>query len=420
METSKILVIVGIVLILLIPVIVILLFPPFRNNILLKIQAKAELPKAERKAVAYIKKKYGETPDILSSEPLSVGVSWKLFERMIYAYKININGYSVIVEGETVVDDRQYEEICAAVTDKYFDDKRLGSSFTVNHLSVGFPGEIIRHGEYTSAYFDGDIEKFIAETDPAVRISVTYEGYSEKRGEYRQLISDKFTELNNAVKGLTMSVFIHDPELDLPKMSHKANDSSSVWSAPKYEEYMELIACGISEKDGAAIYQTGFYEIDKYTAVSDDVTPIISKDEITFEPVDLSDNTTAYRMLGYDSKKDRNAFLTTRSDGWRIELADRKLYNILLRLDRKHYGIKDSTIPVLVSDVEKVLPPERLKETHRFYTSVGYGAVSADGHIAADTRDWYYLDDEYLYLWIYSYPSNLSNEWYLTFSDTAI
>ena len=263
--------------------------------------------------------------------------------------------------------------------------------------------------------FDGDIEKFISDARPILSASITYEGYPEKYDEYRQLLNDKLSEIQNAFYNdrLDVHIYVHNPDLNLAEMPYKAIISSMTYTLPRYEEYMELIAFGHSSykeysNDEAKVFQAEFYEIDEYTAVSDDRQPILSEDEVVFEKVDLSNDTTVHRGR-FKSTEEKD--LTIRNEGLKIELSGHGHYNTFLRLDRNHYDITDSTVPLLVADNYT----GNHQYSRRYYLTVGY-----NNQELTDTNydDWYYLDDDYLYLYITSIHSDFNSEnWVLTFSD---
>ena len=117
-------------------------------------------------------------------------------------------------------------------------------------------------------------------------------------------------------------------------------------------------------------------------------------------PAYFSDNTTAYRGRIKTGDLAEEKILHIRGEGRLLSLNEHRGSDILLRLDRNYYNITDKTVPLRIYDG---LGTEQGK---RFYTSVGYGDYDSED------CDWYYLDEEYLYLYI----SGLS-ETYLTFSD---
>ena len=411
-----------------IPAVLILLIAAFilflsMDDIILSIDAQKAVSKAKSEAAVYIESKYGEADRVLSAEALySGGGFMEGTKRHVSAVKVNFKGYTVLAANEVLCDDRQYEEICSAVLERYFDGTDLGSSFTGSaYVLFSDITGIMDSSSCTSAFFDGDIDKFIAENKPGLSAEITYEGYPDKQDEYRQLLNEKFDQLENDFdnESLRATILVKNPGLDLPEMPHEpAVKGGKIQNIPQYDEYMELIACGYIKDDKMQVFQTLFYEFDDYTAVSDNSRPILSKQEITFESVDLSDNTTVYRgRYKQDYRKDENV-LTTRNEGWRISLSERRVYDIFLRLDREHYGITDTTIPLIVADLTRRSEEDfDIWETRRYYLTVGYGNYT---YVDTNFDDWYYLDDDYLYLKISAFQSDLNGDWILTFSDSEL
>ena len=394
----------------------------YDGNIALAFKTRAEIRKARSIVKEYVMDKYGDEAKIIGTKAHFGGGGWFTGPLYLDAVEVSLPGYRVMIKGDTVCDDRQYKEICAAVQERYFDDTDLGSSYT-GGVSVLF-SEVtgINEGGYhcTSVYFDGDIESFLRHSRARLGASFVYEGYPEKYGDYRKLLEDKLSELEYYFNDdMTVTIHIKNPELDLPEMpyAHTSNGNNKIQRDPQYDEFMELIACAYIDHYDREVIQVDFREIDEYTAVSDNSRPIRSKDEITFEQVDLSDNTTVCRgRFKYDYHKDEN-ILTTRDTGWRINLADRRVYAVFLRLDREHYNITDTTIPLIVADLTLRDNPLSEFETKRYYLTVGYG-----NYFDVDTNpdDWYYLDDKYLYLRISRVQSDLNDDWILTFSDSEL
>ncbi len=396
----------------------------FGDSIKIKVQTVLKTPAAKSAVVKYIKEKYGETPKISKVETITQSKGFMFAGSYFAGFSMQADGYKVCVfyddyklsekfkkGGCFICDNRQYGDICAAVEKRFFDDVTLGSSYEINSLHIEF--DECLENQFTSKYFDGDIMKFLSETAPTVNASVTYEGYPEKRAEYRELISGSLDEIYGVLgeNKTRVSIFIHDPLLALPEVKNKYEHSNRIYRIPRYEKYMELIACGMtankyygysysSSENEHIIMQTEFYPIDEYTSISNDIYPICSDSDFTFAPADLSDNTTAYRGRIKTGTLAGEKILRIRGEGWLLSLNEHRGYDVLLRLDRKHYNIADRTVPLRVYDG---IGNEQGK---RFYTSVGYGDYDSED------CDWYYLDEEYMYLYI----SDLY-ETYLTFSD---
>lgn len=406
----------------------------YGDGIKLRFNTAVHTPAAKAAAKEYIEEKYGEkavfseskpitySPEIMFAPSIFAGIS---FQADGYEVRVYYNDHDLAAEladGECFIcDNRQYDDICTAFEEKYLNDTILGASYKLNGLSLDF-NECSGYKDalsFTSGYFDGDIEKLLRGSDAKISASVTYEGYTEKRGEYRKLLNDKLYEIYD-IMGQNASVFIyiHDPALSLPEMPYKAVDKARIQAEPRYEDYMELIAYGYtanpSEFDKYPhVFMTEWYEIDEYTSISDDLNPIRWEADFVFRQVDMSDNTVAYRgRYKHDDRADKN-ILTVRDNGYRVHFNDsRRLDNIFLRLDREHYNITDKTIPLITADWDG----------KRFYLTVGYGN-GENTVVDTNYEDWYYLDDEFLYLYINSLHSDFfgyTDEWILTFSDSEM
>lgn len=397
----------------------------FGDSIKIKVQTALKAPAAKAAARDYIEEKYGDTPQILEVKPITQAKGFMFAAgRYFTGFSMQADGYKVCVfyddyklseklekGGCFICDNRQYGDICAAVEKRFFDDVTLGLSYEVNSLNINF--DECSEQQFTSKYFDGDIIKFLSEAAPTVNASVTYEGYPEKREEYRELLNDSLDEIYGVLgeNKTRVSIFVHDPSLNLTEVKNKYENSSRIYRIPRYEKYMELIACGMtannyysysysSSENEHIIMQTEFYRIDEYTHISNAAYPIRSDSDFKFTPADLSDNTTAYRGRIKTGDLAGEKILRIRGEGRLLFLNEHRGSDILLRLDRKYYNITDKTVPLRIYDG---LGTEQGK---RFYTSVGYGDYDSED------CDWYYLDEEYMYLYI----SRLS-ETYLTFSD---
>lgn len=394
----------------------------YGDDIKIDIEANTAAPAAKASAIKYVNEKYGEKPTVLSTKPIFHIVGYMFGSgKSFVGTSVNFDGYTVkVYDNGIICDNRQYDDICAAFEEKYFNNTDLGLTYDLSGLSIDFnEAEIYKgdEGEYTSKYFDGDIEKLLSGSDAEISASVTYEGYFEKCDEYRKLLNDKLYEIYDIVgERSCVFIYIHNPNLALPEMPYKAVDKARFNAKLRYEDYMELIAYGYttdpSEFDKYPhVYMTEWYDIDEYTSISDDLDPIRSEYDFVFEQVDLSDNTNVYRgRYKYDDRADKN-ILTIRDGGYNVHFDDsRRLDSIFLRLDRDRYNITDKTIPLIVADWDG----------KRFYLTVGYGD-SENTVVDTNYEDWYYLDEKYLYLYITSLHSDFyPNEWRLTFSDSEM
>lgn len=341
---------------------------------------------ARRAANDYIEEKYGFSPKFKYSEPITSRGGNYFFPKIYFdGMEFFADGYSVKVlfaeDVTTVCDNRQFIEIREAIKDHYFEDPSLGSCLDAEISVLNFAEGA---GEFCSLYFDGNVPSFVKNSGALMGAAVVYEGYPEK--DYRRLLEDKLSALNNDFSAVSAYIYIHNPDMDLPEVQNKFTNPGRVYILPRYEKYLEQIAVGIVTKEGMRVWQTEFYDIDEFTAVSDEQSPISSAADFSFEQVDLSDNTTAFRgRYRYDDISDDD-ILNIRDEGYFAELSSGSKDDMLLRFDREHYKITDSTVPLMVADGGGLWEGERL------YISFGYGPYDSNDD------DWYYLDDDYLYL----------------------
>lgn len=383
----------------------------FGRSIKIYVKSHAELPDARSAAAKYIEEKYGEKVGFSDYKVLTDSSGIMFAPSYFVGIEFIGEDYSVRVyiddKSKEISDNKQYGEICSAVKEHYLYDDALGSSHTEESFSLDFDFSGYRN-EFTSEYFDGDIEGFINKTAPKLVAKITYEGYPEKYGEYRELLTAKLEHILSDFDSRSSSVYfyVHNPDIDLPEVKNKYENSSRIYHIPRYEEYMELIATGYIDGQKARVAQTDWYDIDSFTAISCEVSPVASDSDFIFREVDLSDNTAAYRgVYMYDDRANENV-LQIRDAGYEVDFTDRreKGITVFLRLDREHYNITENTVPLLIADGEGDWEGKRL------YTSIGYGNYDSK------EDDWYYLDDDYLYLYIDGTYIDLWDA-YLTFSD---
>ena len=382
-----------------------------------------DLMAAKQSAAEYIADKYGVSDKPSSSEFIYTGGGLFGPPRRVAATKVDFEGYSVIMNDGVMCDNRQYGDICDAIKKEFIDDKSLGASFTGEAKPIFAVLPETDCSEYTADHFGGNIRQFLGKNPAALSAYITYEGYPEKRDKYRDILNDKFSCLSKVFDGenSNITLLVKSPGLELPKSEHKLTDETKKYPIPRYEDYMELLACGYMgvqnffEEDKTKVYSTEFYELDEYTAVSDEVQPITDASEVNYETVDLSDNTTALRgRYRYDSHANEET-LNIRNSGIKISLNGRGAYNMLVRLDREHYNIDKDTVPLIVSDFE-TRDPNSFDSfvLNRYYLTVGYKLSDMTD---ANYDDWYYLDDKYLYLYISSVQSDFnSNDFVITFA----
>lgn len=147
---------------------------------------------------------------------------------------------------------------------------------------------------------------------------------------------------------------------------------------------------------------SNFYEIDEFTAISDYdyFTPIKSKRDFNFSHVNFSQDTKVYpgnEALSHQSEPPEEYALTIRPEGlfcgFDSHNMSRNGHDFILRLDKEHYNITDSTIALRVAQTAYV---NDFKDRQNFNT-FGY---SGEEGLPTDTKEWYYVDDEYLYLYV--------------------
>lgn len=360
---------------------------------------------ARHTAAEYCREKYGDAPRVIETSPIYSGGF--MFDRgSLDGIKVSYEGFDVVVCGEVVMDNRQYEEITAAFAEKYLNNADLYSELTERKVSLLYSGEDYigdRFRTFTRVCFSGDIDEFLTAAKPQVDVSLSGMGRAGENESAPGLLREMLERIAGSCPAeYRIYAEVFDPLLSLPEMPNKADTGSLINPPNTYERYMELMTYGqASFRDGKALLtvrQPRFYEIDGYTAISDDDVdaPITSMQQVFFSQKDYSDNLTAYRgRYKYDNHAEEN-ILTIRSSGISVGIAE-KNHDFLLRLDREHYGITDSTVALRVTDT--------LTDTKwagkRLYTSFGFYPYDCD------YETWYYIDDEYLYLYVPSLCSDL-------------
>lgn len=349
---------------------------------------------AKQTAKEYMREKYGDSPLIIDTDPIYSGGF--MFDRgNLEGILINYNGFQAEVVNGEVRDNRQNEDIIAAFDKKYLRNNELFSEMTGTSVSLLF-ADAETGADLTSIYFDGNIDEFLRAAKPRISVRASGVGYAGKNEEAPVEIRKMLENISAACPD-EYSIFIKvtDPQKDLPEMPNKHGSGGLKYPPDAYEEYMELMAYGEAHSDsndsGINIYQTHFYDIDDYTAISavDAEAPLTSMREVYFEKVNYSENLTAYRgVYKYDDHADEN-ILTIRPEGFTAKIGDRR-QPFLLRLDRKHYEIGDSTIALRVTDTLK----NSAWQGKRLYVSLGFYPYDCD------FDSWYYITDDYLYLYV--------------------
>lgn len=354
---------------------------------------------ARNEAAEYVKDKYGDRPLVRSAKPVYSG-GFMFDKGTLRGAVVSFDDFDVLVLDDKIADNRQYDEITAAFTEKYLSVNEIYSNLTKCNVSFdfGIRESDLTYAEFNSDYFDGDIAEFLGRTDPELIVELDGQGFHEKRAETPGLLSEKLEQISLSTDGeMRVFAYVSDPEADLPDMPLEYVNSSLRYPPKKYDEYMELIAAGsivteLSGDNAIVIQQPQFYAIDEYTAVSDPniTSPITSEQDLFLTQKDFSENTTVYRgRYKYDDRTEKN-ILTIKENGLYCGLNNSSRHNFILRLDREHYGITDSTIAL------RVTPPvtAEKRQGKQLYISFGY-----DGYDCDDDH-WYYMDEKYLYLYV--------------------
>lgn len=371
----------------------------------------------KKKAAAYVTEKYGDSPSVLSADPVYHG-GFLFSKGKLCGTVVHYNGFDVLVKEDRITDDRQYDDIVAAFKEEYLLLDDIYSE--VSDCTVAFDFHVtvysLTYQEFCGKYFDGDISEFLKTTKPDLLITLDGEGFREKRDETPELLYELLNKISSALdKNLRVYAYVRDPELDLPDMPMEDSADRHLRFPPKrYDDYMELIASAVLEKNAAEItvQQPSFYDIDEFTAISDfdAASRITSGWDFAFSHVDYSQNTTVYRgIYRFDNRAEENV-LTIRENGLYCGVNTR-LHDFILRLDKEHYGITDSTIAL------RIAPPAFSKKfkDKQYYVSFGYDSYDCD------EKHWYYADDKYLYLYVPYLCSELSSDEstgvYIAFAD---
>lgn len=360
---------------------------------------------AKNDATEYYEEKYGEKFVVTGTNAIYSGGF--MFDSGSFTGYVVVESEScnVLWHNGECWDNKQYDEICQAIKEKYFYDKTLGTnpeiSVDVAYLTMdqGDAAGYLDY-DYLKDYYDGDIESFIAENTPTLNSYAYYDGYPENADEYREIVDKKLNEILQDFKDADVAIYVFDPRLDLPEMEYSCYEYKRDGSLPFGDDYMEMIV-GVrtnsafeNSERGYVLYETNWNEIDEYTAICDirSDEPLTESDYI-FKKSDLYKNETAIRGR-YSGVKDINPMVITRPV-YDLGLASRE--DIFLRLDREYYEINENTAPLLVFEQgqEKVLK----------YVTVGWVRGKYTDFDSDDS--WYYLDDECLYLYIGNVMPNL-------------
>lgn len=352
-----------------------------------RIKQERTVKEAHTAVVEYYTEKYGTSPSITETEPIRIGKMGVTFATVFSGYVVfHEESCKIIYYNGKCFDTKQYDEICAAAAEAYFKDDDIGEitdcdiklSFMAHtgvtrSYSYGNEWNIDRE-KYISEYFEGDIERFLSEIPHTMKAYVTYSGSSEKYDSYRGLLENKLNTLNDICDEAYL--YIKDDNAEFKQNVHFSKINNKIY-LPYAHDYMEHIAIGHLSED-ITVYQTLWHEADEYTSVSDITSEKeLEYGEYIFSPTELYNNCKAVcRTKGRD-----NAFIINKA--YYVDLKSEN--DIFLRLDREHYGINESTIPLIVYHDGKRL----------IYETAGWVSDKIYEH---DDRSWFYLDDENMYL----------------------
>ncbi|MCM1328552.1 MAG: hypothetical protein NC253_03850 [Ruminococcus sp.] len=254
-------------------VVLIVVWALFGDSIKTGVQSAFYTRGAKIAASEYIEEKYGEKPIRLSKTDTIVYVTGSFWGTVHFeGIALEADGYEIRVFFDrdtgklySIIDNRQYDEIRAAVKDYLFNDENLGSSYD-GFVFLSFSEEYEKCLG-TSVYFDGDVEKFLKDAAPAVSADITYWGYPEKNGKYKELLNGFLNGLKDTVKisWQGVSLFIQDPAQELPEKEkgyYYNYDADTVWINRKnvidFEKFPRLMAYGYAdnnEKDDNIVFE---------------------------------------------------------------------------------------------------------------------------------------------------------------------
>lgn len=350
---------------------------------------------AQNGVESYFYEKYGEYPEITDIEP-----QWKRIGYIIPTERY-FTGYVTLKEKNCTIyyysetdsfyDSKQYDDICSALTEKYFTDEKLGTEVSAD-IDMCFS----RYWEYgdheeakcTNIYFDGDIDKFIRSLpyddsyipyNYSLSADIYYSGKAETGRSCRRLISDKLDELYEKFPNGSFSINIKNTEssFGIPTALMTSDTHHGV-----PVEYGTLIARGIHGNDGEnELFYTDWCSLDEYVSMAD----------ITSETPPKSSDFVFRTDSSYDGKifpaDDENVTLT--GDAYIFQNLNSK--HIFIRLDRKKFSVGNSNAPVILSSSGDTVIP--------YY--IGRPPVGAPFFYSMPDS-WYIYDENYIYIYVYS------------------
>ncbi len=355
---------------------------------------KAQAVKAARNGVeSYFHEKYGEYPEITAIEP-----QWKRSGYIIPTERY-FTGYVTLKEKNCTIyyysetnsfyDSKQYDDICSALTEKYFTDEKLGTEVSAD-IDMCF-SRYWDHGDHeeakcTNIYFDGDINKFIRSLPCddsyisyyySLSADIYYSGKSETDRACRKLISDKLDELYAEFPDGSFSINIKNTESSF-EIPTDFSGINSYYRMPA--EYGTLIARGTRGTDGEnELFYTEWCSLDEYVSMAD----------ITSEDPPKSSDFVYRTDSSYDGKNisSDKVNVTLTGDAYTFQNLNSK--HIFIRLDRKKFSAANSNVPVILSSGDTVIPHY-----------IGRPPVGAP-HLYTRSDSWYIFDENYIYIYVY-------------------
>ena len=356
---------------------------------------KAQAVKAARNGVeSYFHEKYGEYPEITAIEP-----QWRRSGYIIPTERY-FTGYVTLKEKNCTIyyysetnsfyDSKQYDDICSALTEKYFTDEKLGTEVS-SDIDMCF-SRYWDHGDHeeakcTNIYFDGDIDKFIRSLPCddsyipyyySLSADIYYSGKAEMKRAVSELISDKLNELYAEFPNGSFSINIKNTESSF-EIPANMTQGSTYYGVPV--EYGTLIARGIRGNDGEnELFYTEWCSLDEYVSMAD----------ITSEDTPESSDFIYRTDSSYDGKtvSSDNVNVTLTGDAYTFQNLNSK--HIFIRLDRKKFSTANSNVPIILSTSGGTVIP--------YY--IGRPPVGAP-HLHTMPDSWYIFDENYIYIYVY-------------------
>lgn len=349
---------------------------------------KAQAVKTARNGVeSYFYEKYGEYPEITAIEP-----QWRRSGYIIPTERC-FTGYVTLKEKNCTIyyysktnsfyDSKQYDDICSALTEKYFTDEKLGTEVSAD-VDMCF-SEYWQYGDNdeakcTNIYFNGDIDKFIRSLPYNYSLSadIYYSGKTEMKRAVSELISDKLNELYAEFPNGRFSINIKNTEssFEIPaNMTH----GSTYYGVPV--EYGTLIARGTHGTDGEnELFYTEWCSLDEYVSMAD----------ITSEDTPESSDFIYRTDSSYNGKNisSDNVNVTLTGDAYSFQNLNSK--HIFIRLDRKKFSTANSNVPVILSSSGDTVIP--------YY--IGRPPIGAP-YFQVMPDSWYIFDENYIYIYVY-------------------